>query len=80
MPTIKRGVELVIAFMVVGILAAAMLPEAVNEIINVSNPDDPTNATYSDWGGIEQTLFELLPLAVVLAVFLFFIGWAVDLF
>lgn len=69
MVDMKGGVEMVIGFLVIGILAASLIPEAVDEITNVST---------SSWGNIETTLWNLTPMAIVLGGFLYFIGAATD--
>jgi hypothetical protein len=62
-----RAVELVVALTVGGIVAAFLLPVAINELVNV----DTTN-----WSSGAASLWDIMDLIVVLAVFLFFIGLA----
>lgn len=68
---IRSGVTLIVGLLVIGLLASVLLPEAINNTVDVDT---------SSWGTIEVTLWELLPMAYVLGVFLFIIALAVDQF
>jgi len=68
---IKGGILLVIGFMLVLILAAEMLPTALNTWFNVS-----TGA----WGTVTAALWVLVPIFVVLGIIFYFLGQAFDLF
>lgn len=67
MGSAKTAVTLVVALMVGGIVAAFLLPVAINEIVSVDT---------SNWGSGAASLWDILDLIIVLAVFLFFIGVA----
>jgi len=64
----SRAVNLVVALMVGGIVAAFLLPVAVDEIVGVDT---------SSWGSGASSLWDIMDLIIVLAAFLFFIGLAV---
>lgn len=68
---IKTGVTIVVGLLVIGLLASVLLPEAVNNTVDVDT---------TSWGSIETTLWDLLPMAYVLGVFLFVIALALDQF
>lgn len=61
-------ISVVIAVIVGAIMVAYLLPDAINEMMSTST---------DGWGDGAGSLFEILPLMVVLAVFLFFVGLAV---
>lgn len=63
----QRAVSLVVALMVGGLVAAFLLPVAIDEIVAVDT---------SSWGSGASSLWDVMDLIVVLAVFLFFIGVA----
>lgn len=63
----KTAVNLVVGLMVGGIVAAFLLPVAINEIVGVDT---------SSWSGGASSLWDILDIIIVLAVFLFFIGLA----
>lgn len=63
----SRAVNLVVALTVGGIVAAFLLPVALDEIVAVDVTNYSTGA---------QSLWNILDLIIVLAVFLFFIGLA----
>jgi hypothetical protein len=65
----QRAVNIVVGLMVGGLIAAFLLPVAIDEIVAV----DTTN-----WGSGASSLWDVLDLIVVLAVFLFFIGIALQ--
>lgn len=73
MPTtggiIKNGIALAIGFVVVALLVAALIPDAVNDTVDVDT---------SSWGNLETTLWELLPMAYVLGPLLFFLFVAIS--
>lgn len=64
-----RVVGLVVALTVGGIVAAFLLPIAIEELVNVST---------TDWSDGAAALWGILDVIVVLAVFLFFIGIALS--
>lgn len=63
----KQAVSLVVALMVGGLVAAFLLPVAVDEIVAVDT---------SSWGSGASSLWDVMDIIIVLAVFLFFIGVA----
>lgn len=63
----NRAVGLVVALTVGGLVAAFLLPVAIDELVAV----DTTN-----WGSGASSIWDIMDLIVVLAVFLFFIGVA----
>lgn len=65
----SNAVNLVVALMVGGLVAAFLLPVAVNEIVSVDT---------SSWGSGASSLWDIMDLIIVLAAFLFFIGLAVS--
>lgn len=65
----RQAVGLVVGLMVGGIVAAFLLPVAVDEIVGVDT---------SSWGSGASSLWDILDLIIVLAVFLFFIGMALS--
>jgi hypothetical protein len=66
---IDKGVNLAVGVLVVGLLAAYLLPIAISEIVSVDT---------SSWGSAEAALFGLLPIFFVLAILLFVINKAMD--
>lgn len=64
-----RVVGLVVALTVGGIVAAFLLPIAIEELVNVST---------DGWSDGASALWGILDVIVVLAVFLFFIGIALS--
>jgi len=63
------AVNLVVALMVGGLMAAFLLPIAIDEIATVDT---------SSWDGGAAALWNILPVIVVLAIFLFFVGVALS--
>lgn len=63
----KMAVRLVVALMVGGLVAAFLLPVAIDQIVGVDT---------SSWGSGASDLWDVMDLIIVLAVFLFFIGVA----
>lgn len=63
----NRVVGLVVALTVGGLVAAFLLPIAIDELVAVDT---------SSWTNGADQLWDILPVIVVLAVFLFFIGIA----
>ena len=63
-----RAVSVVVAVLVASLLTAFLVPIAVNEMFSVDT---------SGWGEAAGTMWELLPLMAVLAVFLFFVQVAI---
>lgn len=65
----SAGVDVVVSLTVVSIVAAYLLPLAIEEIVNVST---------SSWSSGASELWDILDLIIVLGVFLFMIGLAVE--
>lgn len=63
----SRAVGLVVALTVGGLVAAFLLPVAIDEIVAVDT---------SSWGSGATSLWDIMDLIIVLAAFLFFIGVA----
>lgn len=63
------AVRLVVALVVGGLMAAFLLPIAINEIATVDT---------ASWTSGAASLWEILPVMIVLAIFLFFVGIAVS--
>jgi small-conductance mechanosensitive channel len=63
----QKAVGVVVGLMVGGLVAAFLLPVAIDEIVNV----DTTN-----WSSGAASMWEIMDVIIVLAVFLFFIGVA----
>jgi len=63
----SRAVNLVVALVVGGLMAAFLLPIAIDEIANVDT---------SSWDNGAAALWNIIPVMVVLSVFLFFVGLA----
>jgi len=61
------AVNLVVALVVGGLMAAFLLPIAIDEIASVDT---------SSWDGGAAALWNILPVMIVLAIFLFFVGVA----
>ncbi len=59
--------NLVVGLVVAGLMAAFLLPIAIEEIANVST---------SSWSDGAASLWNVLPIMIVLAIFLFFVGLA----
>lgn len=68
---VKGGILMVIGFMLTALLAGELLPTAFNSIFNAST---------SSWTSTTVTIWELLPLFVIIAVVLYFVAKAVDTF
>lgn len=68
---IRNGIALAIGFVVVALLVAALIPQAINDTTDV-------NTTAGGWGNLETTLWELLPMAYVLGPLLFFLFVAIS--
>lgn len=64
----EEGVEVVVGLVVGGLMAAFLLPLAINEIVGIDT---------SSWTGGAAELWELLPVMIVLAIFLFFVQLAI---
>lgn len=62
-----KAVNLVVGLMVGGLVAAFLLPVAIDEIVSVDT---------SSWGSGASSLWNIMDVIIVLAVFLFFIGIA----
>lgn len=62
-----KAVGLVVGLMVGGLVAAFLLPVAIDEIVAVDT---------SSWGSGASSLWGIMDVIIVLAVFLFFIGIA----
>lgn len=65
----SKAVNLVVALVVGGLMAAFLLPIAIDEIATVDT---------SSWDSGAASLWNILPVIVVLAIFLFFVGMAVS--
>lgn len=65
----NAAVSLVVALAVGGLVAAFLLPVAIDEIVGVST---------SSWGSGASSLWAIMDLIIVLAAFLFFIGVALS--
>lgn len=59
--------NLVVGLVVAGLMAAFLLPIAIQEITNVST---------TNWTDGAASLWNVLPIMIVLAIFLFFVGLA----
>lgn len=66
---VEQGVGVVIALVVAGIMAAFVLPVALDELATVDT---------SSWSDGAASIFGILDLIFVLVVFLVAIGWAVS--
>lgn len=64
-----QAVNLVVALVVAGLMAAFLLPIAIDEISSVET---------SSWDEGAAALWNILPVMVVLAIFLFFVGLALS--
>lgn len=64
-----NGINLVVTIVVAALVSAFLIPVAVDELVAVDT---------SSWGSGASSLWEILDLIVVLAVFLFMIGYAVS--
>jgi len=64
-----RGVDLVVTLTVAALVAAFLIPVAIDQLVNV----DTTN-----WGGGASSLWDIMDLIIVLAIFLFMIGLAIS--
>lgn len=62
-----NAVNLVVSLVVGGLMAAFLLPIAIDEIATVDT---------SSWTSGASAMWEILPVMVVLAIFLFFVGVA----
>lgn len=62
------GISIIVAVIVGAIMVAYLLPDALSEMASAST---------TGWGDGAGSLYEILPLMIVLAVFLFFVGLAV---
>lgn len=65
----STAVNLVVALVVGGLMAAFLLPIAIDEIEAVDT---------SSWDGGAAALWDILSVMVVLAIFLFFVGMALS--
>lgn len=66
----SRATNLVVGLVVAGLMAAFLLPVAINEIVSVNT---------SNWNSSgAASLWNILPVMVVLAIFLFFVGLALN--
>jgi hypothetical protein len=62
-----RGVEVIVSIMVTGLLAAYLLPVAIDDIVAVDT---------TGWSSGAQSLWAIMDLVLVLAMFLFLVGVA----
>lgn len=65
----SSATNLVVGLVVAGLMAAFLLPIAIDEISNV---------TTTSWSDGASSLWSVLPIMIVLAIFLFFVGLALD--
>lgn len=65
------AIELVVGVLVGALLAAYLLPIAIDALVNTST---------TGWGSDVVSLWDLLPLIIVLAIFLLFVAWAVSVY
>lgn len=65
----SRGVGLVVTLTVASIVAAYLLPVAIDELVAVDT---------TSWGSGASSLWDIMDLIVVLAIFLFMIGLAIS--
>ena len=63
----SRAVDVVVSLMVAALMAAYLLPMAINEIASVDT---------TSWANGASELWNLLPVMIVLSIFLFFVGLA----
>lgn len=63
----SRAVQLVVGLTVAGIVAAFLIPVAIDELVSVDT---------TSWGSGASSLWNIMDLIIVLAVFLFMIGLA----
>ena len=64
-----RAVSIIVAIVVAGLLGAFLLPVAINEISDVET---------TDWDSGAAAMWDILPVMIVLAVFLFFVTVALS--
>lgn len=64
-----NATNLVVGLVVAGLMAAFLLPIAIEEIANVST---------TGWSDGAASLWQVLPIMIVLAIFLFFVGLALQ--
>jgi len=64
-----KAVSIVVAIVVAGLLAAFLLPIAIEELSSVET---------TDWSDGAAAMWDILPLMVVLAIFLFFVTVALS--
>lgn len=69
MPRMEDGIDMAVQLLVVGLLVAYLLPEAIDAIVNVST---------SSWGSAEAGLWDLLPIFIVIGAVLYIIGMAIN--
>ena len=65
----SRATNLVVGLVVAGLMAAFLLPIAIEEV---------TNTTTTDWNDGAASLWNVLPIMMVLAIFLYFVGLALQ--
>lgn len=64
----SRGINIVVTLTVAALVAAFLIPVAIDELVSVDT---------TSWGSGASSLWNILDLIVVLAIFLFMIGLAV---
>lgn len=64
----NRAVQVVVALTVGGLVAAFLLPVAIDELVSVDT---------TSWGSGAAAMWDVLDIIIVLVVFLFFIGLAI---
>lgn len=67
--SVEDAIDVAIGLLVIGLLAAYLLPIAIDELVNTSQVN---------WGSAEKGLWDLLPLFLVFGAVLFVIGIAVN--
>lgn len=65
----NRGIGLMVGLLVVGLLAAILLPVILTEFADVET---------TEWDGTWETLFDLIPIFIILGAALYFVFSALD--
>ena len=69
----NQGIGLMVGMLVVGLLAAILLPIILGEFADVE-----TDAEGAEWEGTWETLFDLIPIFIILGAALYFVFTALD--
>ncbi|WP_396614121.1 hypothetical protein ACH9L7_20380 (plasmid) [Haloferax sp. S1W] len=64
-----QAANVVVSILVASLMAAYLLPMAINEIIGVDT---------TSWTGGASALWEIIPVMIVLAIFIFFVNMALS--